>query len=328
MRAVVVGAGAVGTRVARQLHATDGLEGLVIVDTSPARAEAAVAAVGAPAEVGQWGPEALDAVDVVVLASPGRHRAAAEVALEHGAHVVSVADSIEDVRSLLDLDAEARERALVVAVGAAFGPGLSCVLARHAAAGFDAIDEVHVARHGTGGPACARQHHHALAADAIDWRDGAWRRRPGGSGRELCSFPDPIGGVDCYRGGLPDALLLVPAFPGVQRVTGRVAATRRDRLTAHLPMLRRPHPEGAVGAIRVEVRGRRGTTSDVTVLGALDRPAAAAGAIAAVTAFWAADGRLARAGAAGLAELVDDAVPFLHDLAHRGVRAAVFEGVG
>jgi hypothetical protein len=37
---------------------------------------------------------------------------------------------------------------------------------------------------------------------------------------------------------------------------------------------------------------------------------------------------LARAGAAGLAELVDDAVPFLHDLSHRGVRAAVFEGVG
>ncbi|MBA3654651.1 MAG: hypothetical protein H0W70_10710, partial [Actinobacteria bacterium] len=45
-------------------------------------------------------------------------------------------------------------------------------------------------------------------------------------------------------------------------------------------------------------------------------------------AAWAADGRLARSGAAGLAELVDDAVPFLHDLAHRGVRAAVFEGVG
>jgi hypothetical protein len=106
-----------------------------------------------------------------------------------------------------------------------------------------------------------------------------------------------------------------------------MAASRRDRLTARLPMLRRPHPEGAVGAVRVEVRGRRGVTSDVKVLGVMDRPAVAAGTVAAVTAAWAAEGRLARSGAAGLAELVDDAVPFLHDLARRGVRAAVFEGV-
>jgi saccharopine dehydrogenase-like NADP-dependent oxidoreductase len=328
MRAVVVGAGAVGSRAARQLHATEGLEGLLVIDAARARADAVVAAIGSPAEAADWGPGALDSADVVVLAQPGRHRPAAEVALEHGAHVVSVADSIDDVRALLDLDAEARERALVVAVAAGFGPGLSCVLARHAAAGFDTVDEIHVARSGTGGPACARQHHHALTADALDWRDGAWRRRPGGSGRELCWFPDPIGGLDCYRGGLPDALTLVPAFPGVERVTARLAASRRDRLTAHLPMMRRPHPEGAVGALRVEVRGRRGTASDVRVLGAIDRPAAAAGAVAAVTAGWAAEGRLRRHGAAGLAELVDDAVPFLNDLAHRGVRAAAFDGVG
>jgi saccharopine dehydrogenase-like NADP-dependent oxidoreductase len=328
VRAVVIGAGAVGTRAARQLHATDGLEGLAIVDVVRPRADAAAAAIGPPAEARDWGPEALSTVDVVVLAGPGPHRAIAEVALEHGAHVVSVADSMPDVRALLDLDAEARERALVVAVGAGFGPGLSCVLVRHAAAGFDSVDEIHVARAGTAGPACARQHHHLLAADAIDWRDGAWQRRPGGSGRELCWFPDPVGGLDCYRGGLPDALTLVPAFPGVRRVTARVAATRRDRLTAHLTMLRRPHPEGTMGAVRVEVRGRRGVASDVRVLGVMDRPAVAAGAVAAVTAAWAADGRLARSGAAGLAELVDDAVPFLHDLARRGVRAAVFEGVG
>ena len=31
--------------------------------------------------------------------------------------------------------------------------------------------------------------------------------RAGGSGRELCWFPDPIGAVDCYRPALPDPLL-------------------------------------------------------------------------------------------------------------------------
>ena len=165
------------------------------------------------------------------------------------------------------------------------------------------MTELHVARSGTGGPACARQHHRALTGQALDWRDGGWQRRPAGSGRELCWFPDPIGAEDCYRAELPDALLLVPALPGVERVTARLAATRRDRLSAHLPMLRKPHPEGLVGAVRVEVRGRQAGRSEVLVLGALDRPAVAAGATAALAARWAGAGRLpaglGRAGGAG-----------------------------
>jgi hypothetical protein len=107
-------------------------------------------------------------------------------------------------------------------------------------------------------------------------------------------------------------------------VTARLAATRRDRFTAQLPMLRRPHPEGLLGALRVEVRGCKGTVRDVRVLGAIDRPAVAAAAVAATAARWAASGRL-EPGASGLASLVDP-VPFLGELAHLGVRAAVFEG--
>ena len=324
MRIVLVGAGATGTRAARQLHSVDGLDSLVVVDTDRRRAETVVASLGRPAVVGDDDAEA----DVVVLALPRGHRTVAERALEQGAHVVSVADGIEEVRSLLALDSEARERDRCVVVGTGFSPGLSCLLARHAADDVDAVDELHVAKAGTGGPACARRHHGALTERAVDWRDGAWVSRAGGSGRELCWFPDPVGPQDCYRAGLPEALLLAPAFPGVGRVTARVAATRRDRISARLPMLRPPHPEGLVGAVRVEVRGRRGSGRDVRVLGALDRPAAAAGAVAAVAAAWAADSRFSRAGAAGLAELVPEPVPFLAELARRGVRAAVFEGSG
>ena len=62
------------------------------------------------------------------------------------------------------------------------------------------------------------------------------------------------------------------------------------------------------------------------VLGVLDRPAIAAGVVAAVTALWAIESRLSRLGAGGLAEVVAEPLPFLHALADRGVRAAVFEG--
>ena len=322
----MLGTGAVGARAARQLLGAEGLDDLRLADLNEGHVAALASSLGPPASVTAWDPTALRPGDVVVLALPGPHVAYASAAVAQGASVVSVADSVADVRALLALDGEARQAGATVAVGAGFAPGYTCVLARHAAAGFDSVDEVHVAKAGTGGPACARQHHDALTEEAVDWREGAWAQRRGGSGRELCWFPDPLGALDCYRAGLPDALLLVPAFPGVRRVTARVAASRRDRLTARLPMLRQPHPEGLLGAARIEVRGRRGPVTDVRVLGALDRPAIAAGAVAALTAAWALDGRLARTGAAGLAELVPDPVPFLQDLARRGVRAAAFEG--
>ena len=328
MRIAVLGAGAVGARAVRQLASTPEVEAITVSDVDDARAERVVRAIAEPGRVtvspaAPWPP----ATDVGILALPrGQHRVAAEQLLSVGAHVVSVGDDVDDVRALLDLDIEATVRDRAVAVGAGFAPGMTCVLAAHAAVAFDAVHEIHVAKVGTGGPACARQHHDALAAEAIDWREGAWRRRQGGSGRELCWFPDPVGGQDCYRAAVPDALLLVPAFPGVERVTARMGATRRDRLTARLPMLRKPHPEGMIGAVRVELRGARGPQRDVLVYGAMDRPAVAAGTVAAITAVTLGNGEARRVGAGGLAELVEPA-PFLAELARRGVKAAAFSGI-
>ncbi len=314
--------------MARQLSSKATVESLVVRDQVEDRARSVAESIGPGAEWQSWSEGSVKGHDVVVMAAPGGVRALAENALEHGVHVVSVAGQERDVRPLLELDSEARERSCHVVVGAGFSPGLSCLLARHAAATFDVVEEIHVARVGTGGPACARQHRRALLASCVDWRDGTWVRRRGGSGRELCWFPDPLRGQDCYRAGVGDALLVAPAFPGVARVTARVAASRGERMLSVLPHPRSPQPEGAIGGLRVEVRGRRGQASDVVVLGVVDRPAAAAGVVAAVAATWAVEHRLARTGAAGLAELVPEAVPFLRDLADRGVRAAVFEGTG
>ena len=327
MRAVVVGAGAVGVRAARQLLFLGPTDSLVLVEPDPSRLDAVVASLGPPAAAAPDVAAAAVGADVVVLATSGGQRAGAETALDAGASVVSVSDDVGDVRALLDLDAEARERGVHVVAGAGFAPGLTCLLAAHAARAFEEVEEIHVAKVGTGGPECARQHHVALQGPAVESAEGTWRRRRGGSGRALIWFPDPVCGVDCYRAALAEPLLLAGAFPKAHRITARMGATRRDRLTAHLPLLRRPHPEGQLGAVRVEVRGRQGQPRSDRVLGAVDRPALAAGAVAAVAARWAVDGRLNRTGAAGLAELADPG-PFLATLADRGVKAAVFVGAG
>jgi len=327
VRLAVLGAGAVGSRAARQLASTPGVDALTIADPDARLVGSVCASLGAMATPSSAPEVDLAGHDVVVLAGPGKHhRDQAERALEANAHVVSCTDELAPARLLLALDDEARVRGRTVVVGAGFAPGLSDLLAAHAGSLFDDVHEIHVARAGTGGPACARAHHAALRGLALDWRDGAWVSRQGGSGRELAWFPDPVAGQDCYRASVPDALLFGPAFPGLLRATSRVAATRRDRLTAPLPMLRQPHPEGLVGAIRVEVRGRRGTSFETVVYGAVDRPGLAAGAVAAMVAVEAADGRLSGPGAAGLAVLVPEPLPLLQELADRGVRCAAFAG--
>ena len=321
---VVFGAGATGARIVRMLAASPHVGAVEVRDTDPERLREVAGSFDGTVAFGR-GLAVPDSTDLVVVATTaGTQTAVALSAMRAGAGVVTTTNEIIETRDLLALDLQARQHGVPLVVGAGFMPGLTCLMARFGAAEFDLVDEIHVAKVGTGGPACARQHHRALSSLAIDWRDGRWIRRPGGSGRELCWFPDPVAGRDCYRGALPDALLLVPAFPGVGRVTARMAATRRDRLTAPLPMMRRPHPEGGVGAVRVELRGLRNTGRHVVVLGAQARPAEGAAAVAASTALHVLVSG-AEPGAAGLASIADPE-GLLREVSARRLRPCRFEG--
>ena len=221
---------------------------------------------------------------VVVLAHGGPHAALASTFIAEGVSVISVSDNLEDVLSIIDLQERAVAKGVVVIAGAACSPGISGLLVSHVSRAFTSIDEVHTAVHGTGGPMCARQHHDSLAGLSVGWHDGEWLQRPAGSGRELCWFPDPVGARDCYRYATPEPVLLQRINPELHRITSRVSATRRDRLTARLPMLSPPHAEGGLGGIRVEVRGVRNGTRHIEVVGVAERVATVAGAVAASSA--------------------------------------------
>ena len=178
---------------------------------------------------------------------------------------------------------------------------------------------------GTGGPACQRQLHRARTQESLERRNGNWMKRPSGAGRELVWFPDPLGARDCYRAALADPILLSASFPEAERITAKVAATRRDRLTAWLPMLRPPHRDGGPGAVRIEIRGIRDQIQTTEVIGAIDYPSAAAGAVAAIAAEWSLLGVLP-SGSWSLG-MLDDPLPWLQELENRGITAAVYEGL-
>ena len=228
---------------------------------------------------------------IVTCGSP--HTLLVSAFVSQGVPVVSTSDNLADVLSLTDLDELAKKNNSIVVPGAACSPGMSGLLVRHMARAFESIDEVHTAVHGTGGPMCARQHHESLSGLSVGWHDGEWLQRPAGSGRELCWFPDPVGARDCYRFASPEPVLMQRMAPELLRITARISATRRDRLTARLPMLRKPHNEGLEGALRVEVRGVRQQRRHVEIVGIVDRVATIAGVVAAHTAVAIAKGSIA-----------------------------------
>ena len=323
MDILVVGAGVVGAGVVKRLADSPSVPvGRVsVVDRNPDRAWHLSEKHGHPVAVGS--PE--DSADAVVLATAsGSQARLARRFLGRGRVVLATCDSVSDVRRLLGMNGAVRQHDSLVVAGVGMAPGLSDVLAVRAAEGFDRVTEVHVAKFGTGGPDCARQHHRALSSLALEWR-GGWKQRPGGSGRELCWFPSPVDAADCYRAALPDPMLLVRKFSRADRITARMAATRRDRFSSWLPMLRPPHPEGKLGAVRVEVRGQKDGAWTGRILGAAAAPGFAAAAVVVSTLELIGAGKVDGAGVVGLSEIVD-AGEFLACLGGQGVVCEEFSG--
>jgi hypothetical protein len=321
---LLAGTGAVGVRTARQLLETAGVEELLVTDRRPERAEELATVL--KAETVPFGVIP-DAVSAVALAVPGDAAVGvARDAIRRGISVAAASDDDDGIDALLALDAPACDAGATVVVGCALAPGLADVLARHAADALDDADEVHVARAGTAGEACATALRQARRERPAEWHaDG--RRLERRLGPELVWFPDPVGARECLTVAT-GVQLLHEAVPGLTRATVRAAEPpRRPRAFAA-----RNRAVDDWGSARVEVWGWRDGVRDALVYGVIERPGVAAGTVLAVAAARVAgrliDVRLREPGpgSRALGAFVEPA-PFLAELARRGVKAAAFEGL-
>src|SRR5436190_20879627 len=127
--------------------------------------------------------------------------------------------------------------------------------------------------------------------------------------------------------------LLAESTPGGERVTARLGVPPARRIpTPSLvsPRSRSRALDASFGAMRAEVWGWRGAERATVVYGVIERTAVAAGTVLGVATAWLA-GVLPEMGevvpgAPGLGTAVKPA-PFLAELARRGVKADVCEGV-
>jgi len=326
VRALVIGAGAVGTKVAQQLLSSNAVDKILLRDTEPEKLGIALKTLGSRVEVEHFPfPQNMDA-DVVVVASPrGTQLEAVEKAISLCRPTVVVSDGLSETVSILNLEKEAFELGVPVVVGTGFAPGLSCVLTAYGKTLLEQTEEIHVSKMGTGGPACALVHHRALSRMSFGWREDKWDKRLGGSGRELLWFPEPVGPQDCYHAALSDPILLHNAFPEVSRISAKMAATRRDRVTAFFPMLTPPHSEGGIGAIRVELRGSKNGVQENIVLGVSEYPASAAASVTALTTEYLLKQKINLNHMSTLALIVEPS-EFLSELTKRSIAVEIFEG--
>ena len=328
---LLVGVGAVGVRAARQLVDTPGVDRVLLADVDDERVAAVTRALGRRAEPIEYVPGSPLPDDVAAVATalpPGPDVAVARRAIASGVPCASAIDDHDGIAALLGLDDEARAARVAVAAGCGLAPGLADVLARHAADTLTRVDEVHIARSGVAGPASRAALRRARRDRPAEWRDGVWQRERRGN-PELVWFPDPVGGRDCETIAAGTALV-VAAFPGLARTTTRIDEPPARSFAA---VMTRRVVDDDWGAVRVEVWGWRGRARETIVYGVIERTAVAAGTVLALTAA-----RLAGAlpalsfragheyGVQGLGALLDPP-PFLAELARRGVKAAVFEGV-
>jgi hypothetical protein len=322
--ALVVGVGAVGTRAARQLVDTPGVDRVLLADTDPTRVDVVSTALGDTASASDYelGGRIPAGVDVVACALPtGLDHDVAAAAIAAGVPLASADDDHDAIETMRALEPNAVGAGVTLAIGCGLSPGFTDVLVRHAASMFRTVDEIRVARSGWAGPASVASVRRVRRALVRSWRDGTWREEHP-HGETLVWFPDPIGGRDCQlvTGG---AAVLVDEFPKVPRISVLLGEPPKRAW-----LRRRFGDDGVWGAARVDVWGRRDDTYDCVVYGLVERTEVAAGTVLGMVSAQLAGAlgpKLARPGVHGLAALVEP-VPFLTEAAQRGFRAAVFEG--
>jgi len=325
---LLVGVGAVGDRAGRQLAQTPGIDRILIADRRRERAEGLRRHIGARATVVEWRPRDRlpGPVDVVACAlPPGDDVPLVLAALDAATPVATSGDEHDGIATLLRLDGEARARGVTVLAGCGLAPGLSDVLAAHAASLLDSVDEIHVARAGIAGAKSEASLRRVLSDRASEVRHGEIAEVRRRTTHELVYFPEPVGAQECEMVGV-GIDLLADAFPGVDRITARaVEPPPRTR-----GLFSREDPGGRWGATKVEVWGRVGAVRVPVVYGAAGRTATVGGTVLAV-ATAALAGALPtlegqHLGVHGLASVVAPTA-FLAELASRGVTASRFEGV-
>jgi lysine 6-dehydrogenase len=152
MKALVIGAGMMGSAMAYDLAQSDGVERVLLADIDAERARSVASAIGGSVE-----PHALDTrdapavtalmrrADLVLGATSYTHNVQlTDAAIDAGVHFCDLGGNMDVVYEQMRRDERAKAAGVLVLPNCGLAPGMACVVAAGGAARFDAVDEIHI----------------------------------------------------------------------------------------------------------------------------------------------------------------------------------------
>ncbi len=217
MKALVIGAGMMGSAIAYDLAHSKGVESVVLADLDASKAERSAKSIGERVT-----PRGLDVndrgeplrlmrgMDAAVGATSYTHNLVlTKAAIEAGVHFCDLGGNMDVVDAQLALHEEAKRANVCIVPNCGLAPGMACVIAAGAAAKFDRVEDIHIRVGGlpqTPVPPLNYQlvfsaeglvNEYLEPAEVI--RGGAVRHVPSMVVLEELVFPPPFGALEAFN---------------------------------------------------------------------------------------------------------------------------------
>ncbi len=199
-----------------------------------------------------------------------------EAALRTGTHYLSVCNEPAGTRAAFEAHDRAERAGVVIGTGLGWSPGLSNLLAMHAATGMERVRSVRIfwAEAGPGSGLASLLHYAGcLAGEAPVWQSNAEGQVEAGSWEEWIYLPGPLRRISAVYSAHPEPLTLPRFLPGAPEVSvkggfGSQAANVSMRMLAWSLQNRQPGTRDIVCA------SCRGPLTSMKIAGDDNRPAA------------------------------------------------------
>jgi len=145
----------------------------------------------------------------------------AKAAIKAGVPLVDINDDYTTTFEMFELNEEARKAGVAIILGLGASPGVTNVLVRAAANQLDEVEEIHTAwvMSGSDPGGLALSYHllYSLSGRALTYQDGKLIEvRSFVDGRERLAFPEPVGALDVFHIGHPESITLSRVFKGAR----------------------------------------------------------------------------------------------------------------
>jgi len=143
--------------------------------------------------------------------------------IDAGVNFLDIDDDFDATKDCLELNEAAKSAGIMAIIGCGASPGITNIIAKHAADKLDKVDDIRIYWAQSGidptGPGAMLHWFHITAEQIPIYRDGKWVDVKGFTEPEVVEFLPPIGRQTCYYTGHPEPVTLPRYIKGVRNVS-------------------------------------------------------------------------------------------------------------